>query len=141
MGQWTLLDDVAIADCALEIGGKSLDDLFATAAHALAAVMVDPASVRPRVQRAVTLTARSIDLLLFDWLSELIALKDSEQLVFTRVDPRVTPGSPCRLSATMAGGPIGPDTIRRADPKAVTLHLFEVAPLDGGWRARVVLDI
>lgn len=141
MGQWTFLDDVAIADCALEIAGESLDDLFATAAHALAALMVDPASVRPRVRRVVTLTAPSIDLLLFDWLSELIALKDSEQLVFTRVDLHVSPGSPCRLSATMAGGAIGPDTIRRADPKAVTLHLFAVTPRERGWCARVVLDI
>ena len=141
MGQWTVLDDVAIADCALQIGGESLGDLFATAAHALADVMVDPLSVQPSVQRTMTLSAPSIDLLLFDWLSELIALKDSERLVFTRVDARVSPGSPCRLSATMAGGAIGPETIRRADPKAVTLHLFEVAPLDGGWRARIVLDI
>jgi SHS2 domain-containing protein len=141
VGQWALIEDVAIADCALEIEGRTLDDLFATAARAVAEIMVDPATVRPSTERTVTLTAPSLDLLLYDWLAELLYLKDSEQLVFPRVQAHVDSGALCRLIVTMAGGPITADTTRRADPKAVTFHLFGVAPVDGGWRARVVLDV
>jgi SHS2 domain-containing protein len=141
VGRWTLLEEVAIADCALEVDGASLDDLFATAGRAVAEIMVDPATVPPTEERTLALTAPSLELLLYDWLSELLFLKDSEQMVFPQVTARVSPGSPCRLSATMAGSRIGADTGRRADPKAVTLHRFWLGPADGGWRASVVLDI
>jgi protein archease len=141
VGQWALLEDVAIADCALEIEARTLDDLFATAARAVAEIMVDPTTVHESVERSLAITAPSIDLLLYDWLSELVYLKDSEQLVFPRVQAHVRVGSPCHLSVAMTGGPIAADTVRRSDPKAVTLHLFGVAPTDGCWRARVVLDI
>ena len=141
MGQWALLDDVAVADCALEIEGQSLDDLFATAGRAVAEIMVDPATVPSTEERTLALTASSLELLLFDWLSELLFLKDSEQLVFPRVTATVHPGPPCRLLVTMAGGRLGAETERRADPKAVTLYRFRLEPTNGGWRASLVLDI
>ena len=141
MGRWTLLEDVAIADCALEVEASTLDDLFATAARAVAEVMVDPDTVRLSVERPLTLTAPSLDLLLYDWLSELLFLKDSERLVFPRVQARVHEGSPCTLTAAMVGGPIAGDTVGRADAKAVTLHMFGLERAGHGWRARVVLDV
>jgi SHS2 domain-containing protein len=40
------------------------------------------------------------------------------------------------------GGVIDPErTARGADPKAVTFHQFALERRDGGWRARVVIDI
>jgi SHS2 domain-containing protein len=136
-----VLDAVAIADCALEIDGRNLDDLFATAARALADVMVDPDTVPRDVERTLVLRAPALDLLLHDWLSELIFLKDSERLVFPEalVDVRAEPPE---LTASLRGGPIDPArTVQRADPKAVTFHQFAVEPRAGAWHARVVIDI
>ncbi len=142
MGRHAFLESVAIADCAVEIEGDDLDDLFATAARALVEVMVDPATVRASVERRVELTAPSLDLLLYDWLSELIYVKDSEQLVFPVTEVRVSGGSPPRLTARLTGGVIDrATTALRADPKAVTFHQFVVEPQARGWRARVIIDI
>ena len=142
MGRHVFLESVAVADCAMEVEGDDLDDLFATAARALAEVMVDPATVPSSVERRLTLTAPSLDLLLYDWLSELIYLKDSEQLVFPLAEARVAEGTPCRLDARLAGGPIDrATTALRADAKAVTLHQFALEPVARGWRARLVIDI
>jgi len=142
VGRHEFLESVAVADCAVEIEGDDLDDLFATAARALAEVMVDPATVRTSVERSLELTAPSLDLLLYDWLSELIYMKDSEQLVFPVTEVRVSGGSPCRLTARLTGGVIDrATTALRADPKAVTFHQFVVEPRGSGWRARVVIDI
>lgn len=77
---------MALADCAVEVRGSDLDDLFATAVAALAEVMVDPAAVPRTVERTITLTAPELDLLLYDWLSELIYRKDRDGEVFTRAD-------------------------------------------------------
>ena len=100
-----------------------------------------PRSGRPSSAESSS-TAPSLDLLLYDWLSELIYVKDSEQLVFPVVEARVSAGSPCRLSARLVGGPIDRTTTAlRADPKAVTFHQFALEPREHGWRARVVIDI
>jgi SHS2 domain-containing protein len=70
VGRHEILEAVAIADCAVEVQGDDLDDLFATAAAAVAELMVDPATVSLTAKRRVTLTAP--DLLLYDRLSELM---------------------------------------------------------------------
>lgn len=142
MGRYEFLETIAVADCAVEVQGEDIADVFETAALALADVMVDPATVVPDVERTITLQAPSLDLLLYDWLSELIYLKDHEQLVFPAVAVEVHDGQPCRLTARLTGGRIEPGrTGLRADAKAVTFHQFALEPRDGGWRARVVIDI
>lgn len=142
MGHWEFLDTIALADCAMDVEGSSLDDLFATAARAVAEVMVDPATVAVTDERRVSLSASSLDLLLYDWLSELLYLKDSEQMVFTEAEVLVTQDSPCRLEGRLRGGVIDRErTALRADAKAVTFHQFTLEPRDGGWHARLVIDI
>lgn len=142
MGRFRFLDDVAIADCAMEVEGADLPDLFETAARALAEVMVDPATVAPTVERQVALTASSLDLLMHDWLSELIYLKDRDREIFTEVAARVEGAGPYSLLALMKGGVIDPErTDLRADAKAVTFHQFALERSAGGWRARVIIDI
>ncbi len=142
MGRYRFVEDVAIADCAIDLEGRDLGDLFDTAAEALAQVMVDPATVRPTVERTVALTAPALDLLLYDWLSELIFLKDRDGQVFTRTEARIGAGDPCELTARLVGGVIEPGaTALGADPKAVTLHQLTVERDGHGWRARVVIDI
>ena len=142
MGRYRFVEEVAIADCAIDVEGRDLDDLFETAAAALARLMVDPASVLQTVERSVALEAPALDLLLFDWLSELIFLKDSDGQVFTRTEARVRGVGPCELSARLVGGVIDRgSTALGADPKAVTFHQFTLEPVPDGWRARVVIDI
>ena len=142
MGRYTFLEDVAVADCAVEIEAKDPEDLFETAAAALAALMVDPGTVLVTVERTITLSAPELDLLLYDWLSELIYRKDRDREVFTRVTARVSGIGPFELTAQAHGGVIDPAvTTLGADPKAVTFHQFAVTSANGVWRARVVIDI
>jgi SHS2 domain-containing protein len=142
VGAYRFIEDVAIADCALELDGADLDDLFATAAEALAAVMVDPASVEQTIERTVDLEAEAIDVLLFDWLAELILRKDRDGEIFTGVALHVSNAAPWTLRARLRGAPIDGERMGlRNDPKAVTFHEFRVERRGAGWRARVVIDI
>jgi SHS2 domain-containing protein len=141
VGSWNVIDAVAIADCALEVHGQDLDDLFSTCARALADLMVDPATVPRNVERAVRLEARTLDLLLHDFISELIFLKDSERLVLPDAAVSVRAAPPA-LTAVMSGGHIDPArTALRADAKALTFHQFTLEPRGTGWYARLVIDI
>jgi len=142
MGRYVVLENVAVADCALEIEGRDLNDLFETVARAVSELMVDPATIVTTVRREITLAAPGLDLLLFDWIAELIFLKDSEQLILTETSVEVAAETPCHLVARVAGGRIDRErTLLRADAKAPTFHRFSVERKESGWRACVVIDI
>ena len=83
--------------------------------------------------------------LLFDWLEELVYLKDAHGVVFhdaTLTLDRASDSAACRLHGWVYGEPVDPARQElRSDVKGVTKHLYEVKQADGGWKARVVLDV
>jgi SHS2 domain-containing protein len=82
-------------------------------------------------------------MLLFDFLNELIYLKDCEQLLLrvSSAEVRQAPGH-CTLNAVARGEGLDPSRHhQRADVKAVTLHGFKVEQTGGQWRCHVLLDI
>ncbi|HLK10780.1 MAG TPA: archease [Candidatus Binatia bacterium] len=142
MGRYHFVEGIALADCAIDVEGADLPDLFETAALALADVMVDPATVPTTTRRTITLDAAELDLLLYDWLSELIFRKDRDAEVYTRAKVAIDGGGPFRLVADVEGGVLDPArTELRSDAKAVTFHQFALERAHGGWRARIVIDI
>ena len=142
MGRYHFLEEIALADCAMDVEGADPADLFETAARALAELMVDPASVPASVRRTVTVEAPELDLLLYDWLSELIFRKDRDREVYTHTTVTIAGSGPFRLAAEVEGGVLDPAHAElRADPKAVTFHQFTLEPAGGGWRARIVIDV
>lgn len=138
------LDDIAVADVAFEATGETLEEMFIAAAEALLAVMLeDPGSLRKDAEVRIALENYELDLLLFDFLAELIYYKDARQLLLTVESIRVEPcGDRFRLEATVRG-----ETIDRSrhpllvDVKAVTMHQLQVSKTDAGWEATVVLDV
>src|SRR6476620_8534082 len=101
MGRFVLREDIAIADSAIEVWGDSLADLLETSSRALAELMVDPGSIAENQNRPVVLAVDSEELLLFDWISEILFLKDRDRLIFPRAEVRVGDGRPLQLEATL----------------------------------------
>jgi SHS2 domain-containing protein len=138
------LEDIGTADIAFEATGRDLPQLFTSAADATMNVMIENIdTIEPREMRCIELKNDAIDMLLFDFLQELIYFKDAERLLLRvremRIEEREGTYS---LSATTVGEPL--DARRhqqRADVKAVTLHDFRVEKTEGGWKGRVILDI
>src|SRR6266513_5458443 len=76
------LEEFGTADIAFEATGRDLAELFRDAADAMTNVMVDNIeAVQPRQTRQIELSNDKLDMLLFDWLQELIFLKDAERLL------------------------------------------------------------
>jgi SHS2 domain-containing protein len=140
---YTFLPDVATADVCFEATGRTLAELLANAGLATEEVMVDLATVKPKVTRKIRLANAEVDKLLFDFLEELIYTKDKDLLLFSRFGLKIEEkGGKHVLTGTMRGETI--DTKRHrlmTDVKAVTLHMFKVERAASGWKARVVLDI
>lgn len=137
---YRFLPDVALADIAFEADSASVEGLFESSGRALSDIMVDRKTLRPRVSRQIHLEAPDLDRLLYDFLTELIVLKDVNSLLFKTT--RVKIGGGRTLSALLVGERINRKRHRlRNDVKAVTMHMFGVRHEGKRWRATVVLDI
>jgi SHS2 domain-containing protein len=133
---------MAIADRAVEVWGATLEDLFATSARALAELMADPATLGEPARHMVEAAADSPELLLFDFLSEILFLKDRDRVILAAAEVHLQGESPWRLAATLTGGTVDPERTRRGiDVKAVTLHELVVEKCAEGWHGQFVLDL
>jgi len=142
---YKFLSNIAIADLAFEATGKSLGELFTTAARAVSESMVNSKTVAKKVKRTLKLENKEIDKLLFELLEEIVFLKDSEQLVFKTTKAKVNQNKKTNsyeLQATLEGEKINPERHElHNDIKAITYHMFYVKKTLKGWKARVVVDV
>ncbi len=142
MEEFIFLDGIATADVAIESRGDTLEELFSASATATFAVMVDTRGVHPKIRKELHLENPEIDGLLFDWLAELIYLKDSEFMVFSKFDIKINKDYGFHLDAVVFGEGINQSRHDlRCDVKAITFHLFDVYENEGKWISRFVLDI
>ena len=138
------LEEIGTADIAFEATGRDLPELFVAAADATMNVMIENLdAIEPRETRRIELKNDAIDMLLFDFLQELIFFKDAEQLLLRVREAKIDENDgQYSLKTTAVGEKLDPGRHeQRADVKAVTLHGFGVEKTEGGWKARAILDI
>jgi len=138
------LEEIGTADIAFEATGRDLPELFRDAADATVNVMIDNIdAIHPVETRQIELSNDKLDMLLFDFLQELIFLKDAERLLLRIRKVQIAERDENYfVEATAEGEPLDTERhLQRADVKAVTLHDFSVEQIDGEWKARVLLDI
>jgi SHS2 domain-containing protein len=137
-------DDIAIADLALRAWGQTAEETFIAAAEATMYAMVeDLATIAPREQRTFELHEEQLDLLLLQFLQELLFYKDAQRLLLRVYAVRITAQDQgFTLQARAAGEPLDPARhALGADVKGVTLHRLQVVQTPNGWEATVVLDV
>ena len=141
---YKFLEDIGTADIAFEATGLDLPELFMAAADATMNVMIDNLDeIEPRETRQIEFSNDNVEMLLFDFLQELIYFKDAKRLLLRTPEMQIErKGEGYFLKAKLAGERLD-DTRhqQRGDVKAVTLHGFSVAKRDDIWKARVLLDI
>ena len=128
------------ADLGLRVRAPDLDMLFAEAAAALfAAVVEDPATVQPLQRLDVELAGDDRAFLLVDWLKELLYHFDAEHLLLSRFEVHVTDAG---LTGTAWGERLAPARhVLSHEVKAITYHGLRVEPTADGWLAEVIVDI
>lgn len=139
------LEDIALADSAFEARGDTPSELLTAAARAVIETLADPNTVAPALTKTITRHDRSLGDLLFDWLADIVYLKDAEGIVFRDAVCTVSSegtGGDWQLTGTLTGEAINPARHDlRADVKAITKHRYDVRQDERGWVATVVMDI
>ena|SRR3989344_6100019 len=133
------LADVAIADIAFEAYGKNLNEVFENSAYAFFDMTCNPKTVKSKIKKVINIKAENEKDLLYNFLAELIFLKDSKQLIFNKVKVLIKNNN---LQATLYGDKINYEKQElRNDIKAITFHQFNLEKTKKGYKSRIVVDI
>jgi SHS2 domain-containing protein len=128
------------ADLGLRVRAADLDTLFAEAAEALFAAIVEgPGTVVASQRVDVRLPPDDREYLLFDWLKALLYHFDAEHLLLARFAVHVGDDG---LSGSAWGEPL--DRARHElahEVKAITYHGLRLERTADGWLAEVIVDI
>ena len=136
------------ADLAIEATGATQGEALAEAARGLTAVLTGREDAqglgRPDQEVRFVLEAPDLDAMVVAFLSELLWLHESKDLLWVggRVQVAEAPGGLLRVTAE--GNGVHHDPARHGrgvEVKAVTYHGIRLERQDGGWRLWVLLDI
>lgn len=139
---WEALEHTS--DLELLIRGASEEELFANAAEALLAQIVEPESVGESEQRRIEARSESVEERFLDWLRELLYCVITQGfLVHHAEGVRLSKvGDQYRLEAVVCGEmlDLGRHNLLH-EVKTVTYQDFLYGKEGDFWRARVVFDV
>ena len=128
------------ADIGVRGIGDSLAEAFEQAALAMTAVIADPATVGQDVGIDIHCEAPDTDLLLMDWLNELVYEMATRHALFSRFQVRIDGN---RLHGRAWGEAVDPGRHGAAvEVKGATLTSLQTGrDRHGRWRAQCVVDV
>ena len=131
------------SDVGFRAYGRTISEAFENAALALFEIMVDTSLVRGEIERTITVKAEDLEALLYDWLDRLIAIRDSEGLVFSEFKVEISEvADGFLLTAKARGEKFDPNRHpERTSVKAMTYHMMEIGKKNGEWFVQAVVDI
>jgi SHS2 domain-containing protein len=142
--RYRYVDHAASADASFEAFGSNIEELFTAAADATMNVMVnDLTTIAQEKDIRLELSNTELDLLLFDFLNELLFYKDAQHLLLRVKTLTIRrQDSNFMADAVVSGEEADPGKHQlMVDVKAVTLHKFSVEHTADNWKATVILDI
>jgi SHS2 domain-containing protein len=128
------------ADVGIIAYGVDIEELFSNAALALFSLITEPESIENKFHLDLEVSGGDIDILLIEWLNELIYLFDVKHILLNRFDIKSLTHN--ELQATCYGEDFNAmkHTIK-VEIKAATYHMLKIDRSDKGFKAQVILDI
>ncbi len=117
-----------MADAEIEAFGSSLEQAFENAARALEDTMVDIGKIRPRLNYEIAVQGGDESELLYAWLESLIFKEDTENLLFSKFQCKISrESSKYELHARVAGERFDPNRHQQKTAvKAPTYHEMRI---------------
>lgn len=141
---YEIVDNITSADIAVSVKGKSLNEIFVKAGNALVSEMTDsPDKIRDIELRRDVISNPDLELLLFNFLNEILFYKDGEGLILKPAAAEIElQGSEYLCRYTLSGEKITESICGfRVDVKGVSLHGLEIIKTDDLYTASVVFDV
>ncbi|MHB1412700.1 MAG: archease [Thermoleophilia bacterium] len=138
MMQFELIEHTA--DIGVRSFGATIAEAFETAAAGMFSLLADPGQICDQQEFPVEVEAEDREMLLVEWLNELLYIYESRGVLLKRFHIREI--SDTRLLGSAYGEPIDPGRHEiRTDIKAVTYYQLRVKQRKSGWLTEVILDV
>jgi len=128
------------ADIGFRARGSTPEHLFENCAHALIAIILDPAEIHGGEHMILTAEGSDRESLLVNWLNEVLYYVDTKRLAFESFAVEFPSPEQVRAIARFEMR----DPLRhpvRLSVKAVTYHQLRVSSVEGEWIAEVYVDV
>lgn len=139
-----IIDEFTSADIAFKASGKDIEELFKSSACALLSIMLEnPGLVSKSVKKRISLKNIELDMLLYEFLQELIFYKDSELLLLVPETITISKrADDYFLECYLAGEKIMREKhCFNVDAKAITMHKLKIEKQGDSWAATVIVDV
>lgn len=128
------------ADIGIVAYGSDIKELFANAALGLFSLILDVDAIGEHDERTLELSAEDTDVLLVEWLNELIYIFDVEHTAFKRFEINELTGN--TIKARCFGEKIDPQRQKiKREIKAATYHMLQIEKEDSTYKVQVIFDI
>ena len=138
--EWRLLHHPA--DVRIEVTGENPEKLFLNAAKAMTSLLTGPGkSHAPNIQKNVTIKSDLLDILLADWLREILFYFWAENFILSHASLRIE--DEYSLEARLSGYKrLGTDElVDGLEIKGVTYHGLTLDKKPEGYIARIIFDV
>jgi SHS2 domain-containing protein len=128
------------ADIGIVAYGDDIKQVFANAALGLFNLMADLDDFEEGLQRDLELSAEDVEVLLIEWLNELIYIFDVEHIIFKKFE--IEKLTSTEVKARCFGEKIKPGQHKlKREIKAATYHMLRISKEDGTYKVQVIFDI
>ena len=128
-------------DAFIEVTASSLEEAFIRAGESVVDITLDQRLVEEKEQRTLIVTGEDLDLLLFNWLEEIIYQLITEGFAIHRFALKISKNLEYKISATAFGEEIDLKKHQfKVEIKAPTFHLMEIKQ-NGDVTMRFLLDL
>lgn len=137
--KFKFLEGIATADVAFEAYGKTLEEAYSNAALAMFEVQTDTEKVKPSISKDIELVSENKESLLFDWLSELLYLRDTQSMFFSKFEIKIETNKNLKLTGKVYGERIEGHE-KRTEVKGVSYQMMKIEEKPE-FKIRVILDV
>ena len=120
------------------ITADRIEGLFEDAVRAMFQTMYGSCAVTPSLERQISLSADDPEMLLVDFLSELLYLSEVEDLVICAAS--VSLGG-TTLTATVRGEPFDPARHQGREIKGISFSNLQIHKKDGEYVLEIIFDV
>ena len=128
------------ADIGIVAYGADIKQVFANAALGLFNLMADLDDFEEGLERELELSAEDVEVLLIEWLNELIYIFDVEHIIFKKFE--IEKLTSTQIKARCFGEKMKPGQHKlKREIKAATYHMLQISKEDGTYKVQVIFDI
>jgi SHS2 domain-containing protein len=129
------------ADLKIKATGKTLEEALSESAKALFEAISGDSKIEPKIEKEFTITIHQPQILVHDFLGELIYLFSTEHLLFSEFDLTLKEAIGYRLNAKVRGEKYDEKKHKlHREVKAATYHEIKCEQTKDGWVIEVICD-